>query len=218
MAFRDRAEAGRKLAAKLTVYAGRADVTVLALARGGVSVGHEVAAALGVPLDVLVVHRLVAPSNHAGSTIGAVAGGGICVVDEQLCEAFNLTPHAVREIAERQQADVERRDQIYHGNHAPPDLRGRTVILVDDGMATGASMGAAVRAVLDRRPAAIIVAVPVASYATCAELASTVDEIVYCFIRDPIYAVGLWYERYPPVSDEEACRLLERTHPQAAHG
>lgn len=210
MPFQNRAEAGRRLAAKLTAYAGRPDVTVLALARGGVPVGFEVAAALGAPLDVIVVQRLVVPRNGRDLTIGAVAGGGARIIDEELCRALDVSADAIRQDAEREQAEVDRRERLYHDFHGPPDVRGRTVILVDDGMTTGASMEAAVRAVQERGPAAIVVAVPVASYATCANLAGRVHEIVYGFIRDPVYAVGLWYEEYPPVSDEEACLLLRQ--------
>lgn len=216
MPFRDRAEAGRQLAAKLMPYAGRPDVTVLALPRGGVPLGYEVAAALRAPLDVLVVRRLTTPSNH-DITIGAVAGGGICVVDEELCRALNVPREAVREISAREQAEVERRQRLYRACQRALDLRDRTVIVVDDGMQSGASMRAAVLAVAERRPAAIVVAVPVASYATCAEIAPRVKEIVYCFIRDPVYAVSLWYETYTPVSDEDACRLLQRASARPTH-
>jgi len=214
MPFRDRTDAGRQLAAKLTRYAGRPDVIVLALPRGGIPVAYEVATALGAPLDVLVVARLLAFYDH-DVTIGAVAGGEIRVIDEELCNALNLSPSQVVGLAERAQAEVERRQRLYRDCQPPLEVRDRIVILVDDGMATGASMRAAVVAVQERRPAATVVAVPVAAYATCAEIASRVGEIVYCFIRDPVYSVGLWYESYPPVSDEDACRLLREARTQA---
>jgi putative phosphoribosyl transferase len=216
MPLRDRAEAGRQLAEKLKVYAGRPNVIVLALPRGGVPVAYEVATALRAPLDVLVVRRLAALSNH-DMTIGAVAGGGISVIDDELCRTLNLLPELVREIASREQAEVERRQRLYRACCEPLDVRQRTVILVDDGMATGASMRAAVIAIAERQPAAIVVAVPVASYATCAWISGKVREIVYCFIRDPIYSVGLWYEKYPQVSDEEACQLLRQANTPASH-
>jgi predicted phosphoribosyltransferase len=217
MPFHDRTDAGRQLADKLQAYAGRPDVVVLALPRGGIPVAYEVAAALRAPLDVLVVRRLTAVWNHE-LTIGAAAGGGPAVVDEDLCRALSLPPEVVRDIVKKEQTEVERRDRLYRGacGEALP-LRGRTVILVDDGMATGASMRAAVSAVAERRPAAVVVAVPVASYATCAAIAGNVREIVYLFIRDPVYSVGLWYEAYPPISDTEACELLKRAHASGAH-
>jgi putative phosphoribosyl transferase len=216
MPLHDRADAGRQLADKLQAYAGRADVVVLALPRGGVPVAYEVAAALRAPLDVLVVRRLTAFWNHE-LTIGAVAGGGTVVVDEDLCRALSMPPEVVRDVEKKEQTEVERRHRLYRGACGEAlELSGRTVILVDDGVATGASMSAAVAAVAKRRPAAIVVAVPVASYATCAAIAGKVRVIVYLFIRDPVYAVGLWYETYPPVSDTEACELLKRAHASGA--
>lgn len=215
MSFHDRVDAGRQLANRLQAYAGRADVVVLALPRGGVPVAYEVAAALRAPLDVLVVRRLTAFWNHE-ITIGAAAGGGTTVVDEDLCRALSMPPEVVSDVVTREQLEVERRHRHYRDACGEAlDLRGRTVILVDDGMATGASMSAAVAAVAERQPAAIVVAVPVASYATCAVIAGKVSEIVYLFIRDPVYAVGLWYETYPSVSDAEACELLKRARASA---
>ena len=216
MPFHDRADAGRQLADKLQAYGGRADVVVLALPRGGVPVAYEVAAVLRAPMDVLVVRRLTTFWNHE-LTIGAVAGGGTAVVDEDLCRALSLPPEAVHDIVKKEQTEVERRHQFYRGVCGEAlELRDRTVILVDDGMATGASMRAAVAAVAERRPAAIVVAVPVASYATCAAIAGKVREIVYLLIRDPVYSVGLWYETYSPVSDAEACEMLKRAHASGA--
>ncbi len=171
MPFHDRADAGRQLADKLEAYADRADVVVLALPRGGVPVAYEVAAALRAPLDVLVVRRLTAFWNHE-FTIGAAAGGGPALLDEDLCRALSLPPEVVRDIVKKEQTEVERRDRLYRGACGEAlELRGRTVIVVDDGMATGASMRAAVAAVTERRPAGIVVAVPVASYATCNAIA-----------------------------------------------
>jgi putative phosphoribosyl transferase len=210
MPFEDRADAGRQLAAKLTGYRDQPTTTVLALPRGGVPVGYEVAKALGSPLDVLIVRRLSAPANN-GMTIGAVASGGIRVLDEDLVHALSLPADLVRAIVEREEAEVAWRERLYHDCHPSRSVLGRTVILVDDGMATGASMRAAVAAVQEKGPSSIIVAVPVASYATCAELAAKVHEIVYCYVRDPVHSVTLWYRRYPPISDEEACSWLRRS-------
>jgi putative phosphoribosyl transferase len=210
MSFRDRKDAGQQLAAKLGAYAGRTDVVVIALPRGGVPVADEVAKALRAPLDIVVVRRLPAPSNH-DVTIGAVAGGGIRVIDESLVRALCLSDPLVEEMVKREEREIERRENIYHEHHQSFDLTGRTVILVDDGIATGASMHAAVAVIETRHPAAIVVAVPVASFATCAKLARRIRESVYCFIRDPVYSVSLWYESYPPISDDDACRILGQT-------
>jgi predicted phosphoribosyltransferase len=214
MPLRDRADAGRQLAEKLKGYAGRADVVVIALPRGGVPVGYEVARALGAPLDVLVVRRLHRMADH-DITFGAVAAGDVRVVDAELCAALGLSPEAVQELAAGERREVDRRQRLYRACRAELEVKGRTVILVDDGIATGASLRAAVAAVVAREPAAIVVAVPVASHAVCAEISKSVREVVYCFIRDPVYAVGLWYERYPPMSDEEACQLLQQANASA---
>jgi predicted phosphoribosyltransferase len=216
MPFRDRADAGRQLATRLTAYAGREDVTLLALPRGGVPVGFEIAKILRVPLDVVIARRLVAPINHQ-MTIGAVASGGVRVVDEELCRALAVSDRTVQWIADAEAREVERLERVYYGCHrAPPDVRDRTVLLVDDGVATGASMRAAVTAVEQGRPAAIVIAIPVASYAACAELSRRAREFVYCYIRDPVYSVGLWYESYAPVSEQEVCRLLREAHELSA--
>ena len=216
MPFRDRAEAGRQLAAKLQKYANDRHVVVLALTRGGVPVGYEVAAALGVPLDAIVVRRLVGRSDHQEVTIGAVASGGVRVVDQALCDALGLSVESVRETAERAQAEVERCEGLYDHDRPRLDVRGRTVILVDDGIATGASMRAAVLAVEARRPASIVVAVPVTSYAGCAGLRKHIAEIEYSFVHDPVYSVSLWYEAYAPVADDDVRRLLERAGARAS--
>jgi predicted phosphoribosyltransferase len=209
MAFRDRADAGRQLAAKLSHYANRDDVIVIALPRGGVPVGFEVARALGAPLDVLLVRRLATPANH-DVTIGAVAAGGVRILDEALIGAVGLSERVVESEVARAEAEVATREQIYQSHRRIHDLTRRTVILVDDGIATGASMSGAVTVVESRHPAGIVVAVPVASFAACANLSPRVREFVYCFIRDPVYSVGLWYANYQPVSDDDACRLLKR--------
>ncbi|MGK4000780.1 phosphoribosyltransferase [Sorangium sp. So ce1024] len=207
MPFRDRADAGRQLAARLTAYAGREDVTVLALPRGGVPVGFEIARLLRVPLDVLIARRIVAP-GHERMTIGAVASGGVRVVDEELCRALGLSDRTVQWLADVEAREVERLERVYYGCHRAPEIRDRTLLLVDDGTATGASMRAAVTAVEQDRPAGIVIAVPVASYAAYAELSRRAREFVYCYIRDPIYSIGLWYEDYTPVSEQDVCRLL----------
>ncbi|XXY36261.1 phosphoribosyltransferase family protein [Sorangium sp. So ce260] len=207
MPFRDRADAGRQLASRLIAYAGREDVTVLALPRGGVLVGFEIAKLLRVPLDVLIARRIVAPGDHR-MTIGAVASGGVRVVDEELCRALGVSDRTVQWLADAEAREVERLERVYYGCHRAPDIRDRTLLLVDDGVATGASMRAAVTAVEQASPAGIVIAVPVASYAAYAELSRRAREFVYCHIRDPVYSVGLWYEDYAPVSEQDVCRLL----------
>ncbi len=167
MPFRDRADAGRQLASRLTAYAGREDVTLLALPRGGVPVGFEIAKLLRVPLDVLIARRIVAPNNDH-MTIGAVASGGVRVVDEELCRALGVSDRTVQWLADVEAREVERLERVYYGCHRAPDIRDRTLLLVDDGVATGASMRAAVTAVEQGGPAGIVIAVPVASYAAYA--------------------------------------------------
>ncbi|WP_437567752.1 phosphoribosyltransferase [Sorangium sp. So ce542] len=215
MPFRDRADAGRQLASRLTAYAGREDVTLLALPRGGVLVGFEIAKLLRVPLDVLIARRIVAPGNDH-MTIGAVASGGVRVVDDELCRALGVSDRTVQWLADVQTREVERLERVYYGCHRAPDIRNRTLLLVDDGVATGASMRAAVTAAEQGRPAGIVIAVPVASYAAYAALSRRAREFVYCYIRDPVYSVGLWYEDYAPVSEQEVCRLLGETLDQTA--
>ncbi|WP_437775994.1 phosphoribosyltransferase [Sorangium sp. So ce1097] len=215
MPFRDRADAGRQLASRLTAYAGREDATVLALPRGGVLVGFEIARLLRVPLDVLIARRIVAPGNDR-MTIGAVASGGVRVVDEELCRALGLSDKTVQWLADVEAREVERLERVYYGCHRAPEIRDRTLLLVDDGTATGASMRAAVTAVEQGRPAGIVIAVPVASYAAYAELSRRAREFVYCYIRDPVYSIGLWYEDYAPVSEQDVCRLLGATLDRSA--
>ncbi|KYF63192.1 hypothetical protein BE11_33210 [Sorangium cellulosum] len=217
MPFRDRVDAGRQLASRLTAYAARDDVTLLALPRGGVLVGAEVAKLLRVPLDVLIARRIVAPVNNY-MTIGAVASGGIRVVDEELCRALGVSDRTVQWIADTEAGEVDRLERVYYGCHRAPYVRNRTVLLVDDGVATGASMRAAVTAVEQGHPAAIVIAVPVASHAAYAELSRRVREFVYCYIRDPVYSVGLWYEDDSPVSEQDVCRLLAETLDRTASG
>jgi predicted phosphoribosyltransferase len=206
--FRDRADAGRKLAEKLMAYAGRSDVVVLALPRGGVPVGAEVARALGAPLDVFLVRKLGLP-GHEELAMGAIATGGARVLNEELVRDLRLDEQLIETVARREQAELERREQLYRGSRPPPELAGKTVILVDDGLATGASMRAAVAAVRAREPARVVVAVPTAAPQTCAELEAEVDEIVCERTPDPFYAVGLWYEDFSETTDEQVRELLE---------
>jgi len=207
--FRDRREAGRLLAAHLSAYAKRPDVLVLALPRGGVPVAAEVASALGAPLDVFVVRKLGVP-GHEEYALGAIATGGVRVLNEEVVQALRIPDHVIDALAGREQEELARRERVYRGHRPPPDVRGRTVILVDDGLATGATMHAAIRALRQQQPARIVVAVPTASPETCAELKTEVDDVICATTPDPFYAVGLWYEDFSQTTDEEVRELLAR--------
>ena len=208
--FRDRREAGRLLAAQLGAYAKRPDVLVLALPRGGVPVAAEVASALGAPLDVFVVRKLGVP-GHEEYALGAIATGGVRVLNEEVVQALRIPDRVIDALAAREQEELARRERVYRGHRPPLDVRGRTVILVDDGLATGATMHAAIRALRQQQPARIVVAVPTASPETCAELKTEVDDIICATTRDPFYAVGLWYEDFSQTTDEEVRELLARS-------
>jgi putative phosphoribosyl transferase len=209
MLFQDRYEAGRVLASRLMQYANQPDVVVLALPRGGVPVGYEVAKALNVPLDVFVVRKLGVP-GHEELAMGAIASGGVRVLNEDVVRALGIPESLIDRIAEREQRELERREQEYREGRPPLDVRGRTVILVDDGLATGSSMRVAAMALKQLRPARVIVAVPVASPATCAEFQSVVDQVVCAVTPEPFWAVGQWYEDFSQTSDEEVRELLRR--------
>ena len=207
--FRDRAEAGRVLAEKLEAYANRSDVVVLALPRGGVPVAFEVARKLNAPLDVFLVRKLGVP-GHAELAMGAIASGGVRVLNEDVVDYLRIPDEVIDAVAAEEQRELDRRERAYRGYAGAPDVRGRTVILVDDGLATGSSMRAAVIALREQQPARIIVAVPVAARATCDEFRSQVDEIVCAVTPEPFRAVGLWYEDFSQTSDEEVRNLLAR--------
>jgi predicted phosphoribosyltransferase len=208
--FRDRYEAGRLLASRLAAYAGRPDVLVLALPRGGVPVAYEVARALGAPLDVFLVRKLGVPGQEEFA-MGAVASGGIRVVNQPLVAALRIPAHVVDAIAAKEEEELRRRQRVYRGDRPPPDVRGRTVILVDDGLATGATMYAAIKALKQQQPARIVVAVPIASAETCQELRAEVDEVVCPVTPEPFHAVGLWYEDFSETTDDEIRDLLARS-------
>ena len=208
--FRDRREAGRLLAAKLTAYAKRPDVIVLALPRGGVPVAYEVAQALEAPLDVFLVRKLGMP-GHEEYALGAIATGGVRVINQDLVQALRLPPATIEAIAAREQQELERRERVYRGDHPPPDVRGRTVILVDDGLATGATMHAAVKALRQQGAGRVVVAVPIAPPDTCDQLREVVDDIVCAVTPEPFHAVGLWYEDFSQTTDDEVRDLLARS-------
>jgi predicted phosphoribosyltransferase len=208
--FRDRSEAGRLLAAKLTAYAKRPDVLVLALPRGGVPVAYEVARALGAPLDVFIVRKLGVP-GHEELAMGAVATGGVRVLNQQVVRALHIPDYVIDAVSVWEEQELARRDRVYRGDRPFPDLRGRTVILVDDGLATGATMQAAVKALRQQQPARIVVAVPTASRETCDEMWAEADEVICAITPEPFYAVGFWYEDFSQTTDEEVRELLARS-------
>jgi len=217
--YRNRTEAGRALAEKLTEYAGRTDVVVLALPRGGVPVAYEVARSLDAPLDVFLVRKLGVP-GHEELALGAIATGGVRLLNHGVVRSFEVTPRVIDEVTASEQAELERRARVYRGDRPPPEVRGKTVILIDDGLATGASMRAAIAALRQGEPARIVVAVPIASPSICDEFRDEVDEVVCARTPDPFYAVGMWYDDFSQTSDDEVRDLLQRAgdgHP-AAHG
>lgn len=205
--YRDRLEAGRILATKLTAYADRKDVVVLALPRGGVPVAFEVAKALQAPLDVFVVRKLGVP-GHEELAMGAIATGGVCVLNEHVVLMLAIPDSVIEEVAERERKELERREQLYRDDLPPPDVRDRIVILVDDGLATGSTMRAAAAALRKQQPARIVVAVPVAAPVVCDEFKTEVDEIVCASTPEPFFGVGYWYEDFSQTSDEEVHDLL----------
>lgn len=210
--FRDRRAAGRLLAAQLAAYAHRPDVVVLALPRGGVPVAYEVARALGAPMDVFVVRKLGVP-GYEELAMGAVATGGVRVVNDAVVKRLGIPDHLVEAVAEDELQELARRERLYRGHRPPPDVRGRTVILVDDGLATGASMHAAVAALRQLQPARIVVAVPTASPETCEQLRTEVDEVICAMTPEPFQAVGRWYEDFSQTTDEEVRELLAGKEP-----
>jgi erythromycin esterase-like protein/orotate phosphoribosyltransferase len=205
--FRDRGEAGRVLANLLSAYCGRQDVIVLGLARGGMPVAWEVAAALHAPLDAFIVRKLGAP-GHEEFAVGALASGGRVVVNDDVVRALRITPQELRAVAEREGRELVRREVAYRGGRPPLDVTGKTVILVDDGLATGASMFAAVQALREAEPAHIVIAVPAAPESTCREFAGLVDDMVCASMPTPFFAVGESFWDFRQVSDEEVRQLL----------
>jgi putative phosphoribosyl transferase len=212
--FRDRTEAGRFLAELLQDYAGRDDVIVLALPRGGVPVGYELAEALGAPLDIFVVRKLGVP-GHEELAMGAIASGGMVVLNQEAIEAFGISEEQLRQAVQREYRELQRREQTYREGRTPPALEGKTVILVDDGLATGSTMRAAALAVREQNPAKIVVAVPVAASQTCDEFRDLVDEIVCGLQPRSFQAVGVWYEDFSQTGDEEVRELLARASEHA---
>jgi putative phosphoribosyl transferase len=209
--FRDRFHAGQILAERLQSVSGDPDLLVLALPRGGVPVAYEVARRLHAPLDVFVVRKLGVP-GHEELAMGAIASGGVRVLDNATVKALGITPEEVEAITQRELHELERQERAFRDGRPAPAVAGKTVVLVDDGLATGATMRAAALALRSRNVKRLIVAVPVASAQTCREFQNEVNEVVCLLTPEPFYAVGLWYEDFSQVSDEEVRRLLERAN------
>lgn len=207
--FENRSEAGQKLATKLSRYANRPDVLVLALPRGGVPVAYQVARALRAALDVFIVRKLGVP-GYEELAMGAIASGGVRVMNEEVIRHLDFPQTVIDSIAQREGKELRRRERLYRGDRPAPNVQGRTVILVDDGLATGSTMRAAAVALRQMRPPKVIVAVPVAAPEICAEFRSEVDEVVCAATPDRFMAVGACYVDFSQTSDQEVCDLLER--------
>jgi predicted phosphoribosyltransferase len=205
--FRNRTDAGRQLAEKLAAYANRPDVLVLALPRGGVPVGFEVARALGAPLDVFLVRKLGVP-GYEELAMGAVATGGVRVLNDEIVCGLGISEHEIDAAVARELPELARRERLYRDDRPPPDVAGQTVILVDDGLATGATMRAAVQALRQQHPARVVVAVPTASPDTSEALRAEADDVVCAMTPDPFFAVGHWYEDFTQTTDDEVRHLL----------
>ena len=209
--FSDRSEAGIILAKYLKDYIGNPNVIILALPRGGVPVAFEIATALAVPLDVIIVRKLGLP-GYEELAMGAIASGGTVFFNEALLNQLNLNRLSIQNVVEKEREELLRREQLYRGNRPFPNLKEKIVILVDDGIATGSTMMAAIEAIRNHKPKSIIIAVPVAAYSTCEELAPLVERIVCPLKPIDFYAVGLWYENFPQTSDDEVIELLNKSH------
>jgi putative phosphoribosyl transferase len=206
--FRNRYQAGKVLAQELKEYAHRPDVIVLALPRGGVPVAYEVATALHVPLEVFLVRKLGLP-GHEELAMGAIASGGVRFLNDDVVAATGVPPALIEQVAAREQRELERREKVYRGDRPAPDLKNKTVILIDDGLATGASMHAAALAARSQGARAVIVAVPVAAEQTCQNLTAVADRVI-CSVTPPeFYAVGLWYDDFTQTEDDEVRELLD---------
>jgi predicted phosphoribosyltransferase len=209
MYFRDRADAGRTLATSLVEYAGRPDLVVLALPRGGVPVGYEVARSLGAPLDIFLVRKLGVP-GHEELAMGAIASGGVRVLNPGVVQALEIPEQVIEDVAAAELRELERRERAYRADRPPPDVRGKTVILVDDGLATGSTMRAAATALRQQRPARIVIGVPVSTPETCDQFREEVDDIVCAITPEVLFGVGAWYQDFSQTTDDEVRELLAR--------
>ena len=207
--FNDRTDAGKILSERLSEYANREDVLILALPRGGVPVAFEVAKELNLKMDIFIVRKLGVPGNEE-LAMGAIASGNIRVLNEDVIRSFRIPQKAIDEATANELGELERRERIYRKNRPVPKISGSTVILIDDGLATGATMRAAVAAVKTKNPAKVIIAVPVAAPDTCSDFGSEVDEVMCVATPEPFYGVGAWYEDFSQTTDKEVCDLLDR--------
>jgi putative phosphoribosyl transferase len=208
MIFANRTEAGQELALRLRKYAYRDDVIVLGAPRGGVPIAFEVATALRAPLDVFVLRKLGVPGREEFA-FGAIASGGVRILDRRTIEGLGITGLDIQRVTRAEEQELERRERAYRGGRPPLDVSGLTVILVDDGIATGSSMRAAIRALRQMKPARIVIAVPVAPPSTCSQLQFEADELVCLEMPEPFYGVGQFYDDFSQVSDEEVKELLD---------
>ena len=215
--FRDRRDAGRVLARKLSAYTGYTDVIVLALPRGGVPVAYEVALALNAPLDIFLVRKLGLPGREE-LAIGAIASGGIRVLNEDIIRVLSVPEEVINIVARNELQELERREHNYRGDRPAPDVRDRKVILIDDGLATGASMRAAVVGVRAQHPARIIIAVPAASPELCNAFQFEVDEMVCAMTPEPFYGLSRWYGDFSQTTDEDVRMFLKEANHQLLHG
>ena len=214
--FINRSEAGRALARELSHYAGRDDVVVLALPRGGVPIGLEIARTLHAPLDVFLVRKLGVP-GYEELAMGAIASGGMRVLNEAVVEQLRITDDQIEDMARREGRELERREQAFRQERPPVPVTDRVCILIDDGLATGSTMRAAVMALKNQNPKRIVIAVPVASGETCAEFEPLVDEVICLYTPEPFMAVGRWYDDFGQLTDEEVREDLERAAHEMAH-
>lgn len=214
MIYRDRVDAGKQLAKRLTDYADRDDVLVLALPRGGVPVAYEVAKSLRVPLDIFLVRKLGVP-GHEELAMGAISTGGVRVLNDDVVSYLGIPGDVIDAVAAGELKELERRERAYRGNLPEPDVRGKTVILIDDGLATGSTMRAAAAALRQQNPARIIVAVPVSAPQICDEYRMGVDEIICAKTPEPFLGVGMWYEDFSQTTDDEVRALLSKARHDA---
>jgi putative phosphoribosyl transferase len=215
MSFRDRSDAGRRLAMQVSAYVDRPDVIVLALPRGGVPVGFEVACALHAPLDVFLVRKLGLPGQPE-LAMGAIATSGVRVLNADVVRRLRINPKVIESVAAAELEELQRRERRYRGDRPAPDVCGRVVILVDDGLATGSTMRAAVRALRQQHPTRIIVAVPVGAAETCSSLEVDADEVICLSTPNPFYAVGLWYQDFSQTTDDQVRDLLKAANAPVA--
>lgn len=209
MLFKNRTAAGQLLAGQLSNYANRSDVLVLALPRGGVPIAFEVAKALNAALDVFLVRKLGVPGQKE-LAMGAIASGGVRVLNDDIVKGHHLSEVAIEKVAAKEQQELERRERLYRNDRPAPEIGNHIVILVDDGLATGATMRAAVRALRQQHPVQLIVAVPIAAPETCREFESEADKVVCAETPSHFFSVGLWYEDFSQTTDEEVCDLLKQ--------